>query len=267
MRSVSVRLAFGSAAALVFAAVLPAATAGTAASAFGRLVPAHQREVLPTRSGTALSLNWAGYAVSRPGISSVASSFTVPTIMGPGVAATWTGIGGYTTTDLIQAGVAEQVPAGLAGPGSYFAWYELLPGNLTPITGCNGDSACTVSAGDQVSVSIANQGGSSWVISIADGSRWTYTKGVTYQSSMSSAEWILEAPQLAVLQTILPLMGDTRFGPTNTFNGQSIASGNPVTIQMVGLGPLAEGQPSPLSGQSFLACPYSLGCPSALPTL
>lgn len=46
--------------------------------------------------------------------------------MPPGFAATWTGIGGYNTSDLIQAGTAEQsAPSNPLLGDQYYAWYEL----------------------------------------------------------------------------------------------------------------------------------------------
>ena len=67
--------------------------------------------MLPRHGGTADSLNWSGYAVTPGGgVTAVNSTFTVPSagLVPPGFAATWTGIGGYNTSDLIQAGTAEQ---------------------------------------------------------------------------------------------------------------------------------------------------------------
>ena len=74
-------------------------------------IPKTKSERLPAHGGTADSLNWSGYAVTPTGggITAVSSTFTVPTagLVPPGFAATWTGIGGYNTSDLIQAGTAE----------------------------------------------------------------------------------------------------------------------------------------------------------------
>jgi hypothetical protein len=87
----------------------------------------------------------------------------------PGFAATWTGIGGYTGSDLIQAGTSEDtLPSNdLLGP-QYYAWYELLPASETQISGCAGDANCTVTPGDVVSVNISHASGNTWNIAISD---------------------------------------------------------------------------------------------------
>lgn len=228
-------------------------------------------ESIPTHGGTVDSLNWSGYAVtpSVP-VTSVSSTFTVPSagLVPPGFTATWTGIGGFTSgsTDLIQAGVGEQsLPsAPLVGP-QYFAWIETLPNPESPIQGCSGDPNCTVNPGDVVSVTISNTSGDNWSIQMSDTGHWNYSTTLTYQSSRSSAEWILEAPTLAVVQTIPAPVGVAHFGPTSTFNGQSVAAGNPTTIDMgLGIGP-NEATPSPLggpSGESFNVCTYASSCPA-----
>jgi len=76
----------------------------------GVLIPKSKGERLPLHGGTADSLNWSGYAVTPTsgGVTAVSSTFTVPSagLAPPGFAATWTGIGGYDTSDLIQAGTA-----------------------------------------------------------------------------------------------------------------------------------------------------------------
>ena len=59
------------------------------------------------------SLNWSGYAVTPHAakVTAVSSAFKVPAAgdVPPGLAATWDGIGGYNTKDLIQAGAANSL--------------------------------------------------------------------------------------------------------------------------------------------------------------
>ena len=151
--------------AIVFVTMLIAAgTAGAhaghakrSAHGLGVLVP-KKGTVLPRHGGTADSLNWSGYAVtpSANNVTAVSSTFTVPAagLVPPGFAATWTGIGGYNSSDLIQAGTAEQSAPDnpVVGP-QYYAWYELLPasetqrGESTAATSC---SAAAASAGAPV---------------------------------------------------------------------------------------------------------------------
>src|SRR4029077_16244236 len=65
-----------------------------------------------------------------------------------GIDATWVGLGGANTTDLIQAGTEET--ANGDGTVSYDAWTETLPQSTRTIT-------LPVSGGDTISVSITEQ--------------------------------------------------------------------------------------------------------------
>ena len=236
----------------------------------GVLIPAHKGQKLPLHGGTTDSLNWSGYAVTPgSGVTAVSSTFTVPSagLDPPGFAATWAGIGGYNTSDLIQAGVEEQsAPSNSVLGDQYQAWYELLPASETPISGCTGDSSCTVTPGDHVSVDISNVSGDTWSISLSDAGKWSWSKDVNYSSSGSSAEWILEAPTL-VAQTLLANVGTVPFGSTSTYTAggttHTIADGNPTQIDL-GTGVANEATPSSLAadGQSFNDCSYALSCPA-----
>jgi hypothetical protein len=239
----------------------------------GPLVPARPTERLPLRGGTVYSLNWSGYAVtpSVHDVTAVSSTFVVPAagLLPPGFAAMWAGIGGYSTSDLLQAGTAEQsAPSDpLLGP-QYYAWYELLPNAETQLSGCSGDPSCAVSPGDQISVAITEVSGSKWKLAMSDAGRWTWSKEVSYSSSRSSAEWILEAPTLIALQTLLAPVGTVRFGPTSTYTAsgvtRTIAQGDPTKIILSPspVGGLDEATPSALAadGQSFNACAYASSC-------
>jgi hypothetical protein len=235
----------------------------------GVLVPAHPGRVLPLQGGTTSSLNWSGYAVTPSNVTAVSSTFTVPAagLAPPGFAATWTGIGGFSTSDLIQAGAGEQsLPSNpVLGP-QYYAWYELLPASETQLTGCTGDTNCTVTPGNNITVNISQVSGNTWSISMTDAGHWSWSKNVTYSSSESSAEWILEAPTL-VAQTTLANVGTVHFGPTSSYTAggatHTIAAGNPTQIDL-GTGAVNEATPSALAsdGQSFNDCAYQQSCPT-----
>ena len=249
----------------------PAASAAVAGPATGgTLIPAFAHQPLPVHGGTATSLNWSGYAVTPgSGITGVTTQFVVPSaaLVPTGFAATWAGIGGYNTSDLIQAGVGENSSPSnpLIGP-QYYAWYELLPNSETPLTGCTGDPTCAVTPGDNVSVDISQASGNLWNISMTDGSKWSWSKQVTYASSGSSAEWILEAPTVAA-QTILADVGTVHFGSNDTYTAggatHTIAAGNPTMIDL-GTGVVNEATPSALAadGESFNDCAYATSCPT-----
>jgi Peptidase A4 family len=234
-------------------------------SAVGALIPSRSGERLPVHGGTVDSLNWSGYAVTGSGITGVNSEFVVPSagLVPPGFAASWTGVGGYSTSDLIQAGTTEDsLGNAILGP-QYYAWYELLPASETQISGCTGDANCTVTPGETITVGIHQVSGASWNIQMVDSGHWSWNKTVTYTSSGSSAEWILEAPTL-VAQTLVAPVGTAKFGPVSTFTQgatKPIAQGNPTTIDM-SPGLINEATPSPLAsdGQSFNSCTYEQTC-------
>ena len=235
----------------------------------GVLIPKTKGERLPTHGGTADSLNWSGYAVtpSSSNITAVSSTFTVPSagLVPPGFAATWTGIGGYNTSDLIQAGTAEQsAPSNPLLGDQYYAWYELLPASETQLTNCTGDPNCTVTPGDNITVNISQVSGNTWSISMTDAGKWSWSQDVNYASSESSGEWILEAPTL-VAQTVLAPVGTVHFGPTSTYTAggvtHTIAEGDPTQI-FLSPGVVNEATPSALAsdGQSFNDCAYAQSC-------
>ncbi len=262
------------AAVVVSCALVTASAAGArthAVRGVGALIPTHKNERLPLHGGTADSLNWSGYAVtpSGGGVTAVTSTFRVPSagLVPPGFAATWTGIGGYKTSDLIQAGTAEQSAPNnpILGP-QYYAWFELLPNSETQLANCRGDSNCTVTPGNSITVRISRVSGTKWHISMTDAGKWSWSKRVSYSSSLSSAEWILEAPTL-VAQTLLAPVGKVKFGPTSTYTiggvSHTIAHGNPTRINL-SPGVINEATPSALAagGEAFNDCAYAQSCPA-----
>ena len=229
-----------------------------------RLIPAPGQGVLPRRNATVTSSNWSGYAVVTSGVTEVRSTFVVPTLktFPTGFASTWAGIGGYNTSDLIQAGMAEE------SPNEYYAWYEILPASATRIFNCVGDASCSVRPGDKAYVRIYQKRGNIWNITIGNtghGVHWTWVRDIVYASSRSSAEWVLEAPTVGGVQSTLANVGTAYFGPTNVYkaNGvlRRIAGGNPVQIVLVQNG-IRAARPSPLAsdGQRFNDCSYQRNC-------
>jgi opacity protein-like surface antigen len=264
--------------AIILAAMLTGASAAAARThaarthaqrGLGVLIPKTKSERLPAHGGTADSLNWSGYAVTPTGggVTAVSSTFTVPpaALAPPGFAATWTGIGGYNTSDLIQAGTAEDsAPSNPLLGDQYYAWYELLPASETQITGCTGDANCTVTPGDDITVNISQVSGDTWSISMSHAGKWNWSQDITYASSESSGEWILEAPTL-VAQTLLANVGTVRFGPTSKYTAggvtHTIAEGDPTQI-FLSPGLVNEATPSALAsdGEEFNDCAYAQSC-------
>jgi hypothetical protein len=199
-------------------------------------------------------------------ITKASGAFTVPTASQPptGFASNMVGIGGFRTTDLIEAGPAEF--ATTTGT-TYFAWYELLPAPETQLSNCSGDSTCTVTPGDHMRVKIRRVSSARWKISMTDHGHWSFSKTVTYHSSRYSAEWILLAPTVNGTQSSLPQLSTSFYGPTSTYTVRSvtktIAQGNPDTIIMNTPTGAPEATPSKLdSGQSFNTCAYAPSCVS-----
>jgi hypothetical protein len=250
--------------ALAGAVALVAPMGGVSASAAtpgGVLRPVDPHQVLPTKNADVSSLNWSGYAVVTSGITAVSTHYIVPTVKNvpAGFSSTWAGIGGYNTQDLIQAGTESDTAS------TPYAWYEMLPASETPITsGCVGDNACTVRPGDDMTVTITSQGGSNWKIDMVNATHWTWTKTVSYASTFSSAEWILEAPTVGA-QTVIANVGVQQFKPTNTYTKGGIThiirDGSPVRI-ILSPGLVNEATPSALNlaGNAFNSCTYKNTC-------
>ena len=211
-----------------------------------------------TKNGTSLGGNWAGYAVDAPGVTAVRGQFVVPKVdaVAPGLVAEWVGVGGFTTTDLIQAGVGEDYIPGFGV--EYYPWYELLPASETRIDQ-------PVQPGDHITVAVKDTGDNLWKIRMADAERgWTFSIVLSYASLHSSAEWIVEAPSLSgVVYTAPPLMDAAVFdGPGNsvTVGGVTTVLGNANPTKLIVDD--ATVQPSDIDsdGDGFAVCEYSVSC-------
>jgi hypothetical protein len=199
---------------------------------------------------SSLSSNWSGYAATGGTFTSVTGSWIVPTVAptSAGADATWVGIGGLSSRDLIQAGTQATV----SGSGSvhYQAWIEMLPASSQPVP-------LSVTAGDAVSVTIAQKGATEWLIAMKnDTTSDTYSITVQYSSSNSSAEWVQEAPSTARGQVPLDQFGTLQFtGGSAVRDGRSLslAALGARAITMVNGAGQAVAEPSTLGsdGSSF----------------
>ena len=199
-----------------------------------------------------MSRNWAGYAATGGQYVGVSASWAVPPFspsLASGIDATWVGIGGMRTTDLIQAGTQE-ITSG-TGATAYQAWVEVLPRPSVTVP-------LYVYAGDLVSVSITQQSPTLWLISFANGTTGqTYQVTQQYQSSLSSAEWVVEAPT-AGRGRLLPLDDFGTISMTQAtaiMNGETVSAGeaHAQPIALIGRQGVVLAQPSPLGpdGASF----------------
>jgi hypothetical protein len=140
------------------------------------------------------SQNWSGYAATGGTYTAVSGTWKIPQFTATSTAgadAAWVGIGGVNTRDLIQAGTQQTVSG--SGSTRYEAWVETLPQASHPVP-------LTVHPGDSVSISIALQPQTQdqWLVSFTNNtSGQTYQLTEHYTSSLSSAEWIEEAPSAA----------------------------------------------------------------------
>jgi hypothetical protein len=190
----------------------------------------------PGASNPNQSSNWSGYAATGGPFTSVTATWTVPTVDPNGRAgaadAAWVGIGGATSTDLIQAGTDATVTGN--GQVTYSAWIEMLPKASQKVN-------LSVKPGDVVKVSIDEQSEGNWLIVIADQTTGQqYQSTVQYSSSLSSVEWIEEAPSTGTTRShvvTLDNFGEVRFsGAAAELNGQqvNVAQTNAQPITMYG---------------------------------
>jgi hypothetical protein len=217
----------------------------------GQPTPQAPLPVVPV--GDQSSHNWSGYVATSGRYTGVSGTWTVPQprVAGAaGVGATWVGIGGVTSKDLIQAGT-QDVTNG-SGQAEFQAWIEMLPGASHQVP-------LAVAPGDSVTVSIVEQGAGTgqWQISMTNNtSGKSYQTTVQYASSESSAEWIEEAP--ASSNGILPLdnFSSVTFSGASTINnGQTVdlstAGAQPVSMLNASSQPLAVPSGIGSDGSSF----------------
>ena len=208
--------------------------------------PGNTSVTAPTQPQTPLnttvrstSRNWSGYAATGgTSYTSVSGTWVVPTpdAKVAGIDATWIGIGGANTTDLIQAGTEATVNGD--GTVSYDAWTETLPQSTRTIS-------LAVNGGDTVSVSITEQSADLWLIdmkNITTGKSFTTT--IRYNSSKSSAEWIEEAPSVG--RGLAPL---DNFGSVKFTAGGAVVDGKHLTLSGAGAKAvtMADGANQPLA--------------------
>jgi hypothetical protein len=170
-------------------------------------------------SVTSTSSNWSGYAANGGTFTSVTGTWIVPTVTATtsGADATWVGIGGLTSNDLIQAGTQAMVDG--SGTVEYSAWIEMLPASSRTVP-------LSVSSGDSVTVTITQQSGNDWLIAMKNNTtNGTYNVTVQYSSSNSSAEWVQEAPSIGRGLVSLDQFGVVQFsGASAVRDGKTMSA-------------------------------------------
>lgn len=185
-------------------------------------------------------------------LTTVSASWTTPTVTGNGSTtsadATWIGIGGVSSNDLIQVGTEDTVSA--SGTVSAGAFYEMLPAASQIIPGI------TVSQGDSMSASVSEISTGQWTITITDTTdSESFTTNVSYTSTNSSAEWIEEDPSYSNGHLVpFDNFGLASFTNCKTTDNGTLelidnAGADPVTMVNRSNQPIAT--PSSLSGNAF----------------
>jgi hypothetical protein len=208
-----------------------------------------QPRVPPSRD---VSANWSGYAATGGSYSAVSGTWTVPQFAPDspaGADATWVGIGGVSSRDLIQAGTQQTVSG--SGSTQYQAWVETLPQASHPVP-------LAVNPGDSISISITQspQAQDQWSVNFTNNtSGQTFQVTEHYTSTTSSAEWIEEAPSAARGRQI-PL---DNFGSIVFSEGSAVKDGKSVSIADSGAQPIT----MVARGTHQTARPSSLGADGA----
>jgi len=210
--------------------------------------------------GTATTSSWAGYAVTAAApYTSASATWQVPDVSYDGgktpygyeYVLNWTGIGGYGDSTLIQLGTESVVST--SGAKTFYTWYELYPAVSVNV-------GLTVKPGDIVTASLQCTAACSpsqkqtWQLVISDnttGAAWT--QNLQYQSSMASAEWIVEPPYY---NGFLPLAdyGKATYDPVMA-NGQnpnlSLSANG---LIMMGSWGQTSNPSAPVNGDVFSTC-------------
>ena len=195
------------------------------------------------------SSNWSGYANSGATFNAASASWTVPTVNcqsgTDAYSAQWIGIDGYTSSTVEQDGTEADC---IGGSASYDAWYEMY-GDSAVNNGYEVELSPTtnpVDAGDSMSASVSFSASTGeWTLTIDDSTRWSaaYSTTISFATpARSSAEWVVERPEICVRTCSLTSLAD--FGSvsfsnasTTTTNSSGSISANPyAAIEMVAAG-------------------------------
>lgn len=157
------------------------------------------------------SSNWSGYAVTAGSYTAVTGQWTVPAAaptQSSTYSAAWIGIGGFTTADLIQTGTESDF---VNGHAEYAAWWTTsdLGYAEQPIDSIH------VTPGDAISASVVKNSDGTWTMTLTDGGQTFSTARLSFDSSETSAEWIMEAPGIGGRTAPLANYGTDIFDPSS----------------------------------------------------
>src|SRR5580693_434787 len=160
------------------------------------------------------SLNWSGFAVtSSKKFTYAQSRFVQPTLTCPGDHANewssnWVGLDGFNNTTVEQDGTAAHCGGKTNTTPVYKAWYEMYPAGSVNVF--------TVSPGDTINTSVSFSNGK-FTLTVSD---LTSGKSATHTAKCAScvrtsAEWIVERPELCTSATNCFLAHLADFGTTS----------------------------------------------------
>jgi len=184
---------------------------------------------LPPRD-LGVSSNWSGYVATGPSFSGVTGGWTVPataclTLRPEHTAASfWVGLGGALpgSHEIEQIGTAAGCNAD--GSAAYYAWYELWPKRAVGLS-------LDIEPGDRMHASVTLDGDTvHLVLADATSGRRFERRLPVPRPDASSAEWIGEAPTIAVeqLHALEPL---TKFGGVTFSRATATARGRTAPIR------------------------------------
>lgn len=185
-------------------------------------------------AGKVSSSNWAGYAGtgSTGSVTKVSGTWVEPSVdCSSGKTtdvATWVGIDGYSTSDLVQTGASGDCSGGVL---VYYAWWEVLPAPETTI------SSFTVHAGDKITASVTySTSTGKFTMKITDGTqKFSKTKAVS-GTPRNSAECIVERDSVGgVLNQLSKFKTDHFSSCTATIGGVSGGIGSAPTVNQINM--------------------------------
>ncbi len=183
--------------------------------------PVGRRMVSGGHLDATLSSNWSGLVTTGSNIQGAEGAWTVPAVTGASGtdSASWVGVDGVTSSDLIQTGTAQTPGLG------YSAWWEILPAPSVTIVTLTG-AAAPVAPGDSMLASVEEVQPGTWTIYIADQTQnWYFQNNFSYSGPGSSAEWIEEAPTDNGQQTLPADFGTVQFSETGVYGNFGSGAG------------------------------------------
>jgi hypothetical protein len=164
--------------------------------------------------GHSQSLNWSGYASYNNTFTDAKGSWVQPaascTSKATAYSSFWVGLDGYNSNSVEQLGTEADCSHGRP---QYYAWWETYPNPSNTIRGF------TVTPGQTYTAEVKSNGAGSFTLTLSGGGNAPFSTTQTIAgASLSSAEWIAEAPSMCAGNCrVLPL---TNFGTVN-FSGSS----------------------------------------------